>query len=228
MTAHPHPRWHTFASRAEFEQAAIRLILDAAERAISATGCFRLVLAGGQTPSRLYQALRSAPTDWSAWQIYFGDERCVPSNDAARNSRMAGASWLDQVPIPPAQIHVIPAERGPEQAAADYTQTLATVGAFDLVLLGLGEDGHTASLFPGGTWEGATTWPDAIPVHDAPKSPAERVSLSPARLSHSHHCLYLVAGADKQNAIKQWRAGASLPASRIGARDGVDVFICSE
>lgn len=221
-------RWNKFASRSAFEQAAEQFILASAEQAIAARGHFRLVLSGGETPRRLYQSLRFAATDWSAWHIYFGDERCLPADDTARNSRMAAIAWLDQVAIPPGQIHPIPAELGPERAAADYAERLAGVEMFDLVLLGLGEDGHTASLFPGGDWERGAGWPDAIAVQDAPKPPRQRVSLSPARLSQSHRCLFLVAGADKRDAICLWRAGAIPPASRIGARDGVDVFFCLE
>lgn len=219
-------RWTRFASRGEFAQAAEQFVLASAEHALAATGRFRLVLAGGETPRRLYQSLRLTATDWSAWHIYFGDERCLPADDAARNSRMAADAWLDQVPIPRGQIHPIPAELGPERAAASYSELLAGVDAFDLVLLGLGEDGHTASLFPGDDWERAAGWPDAIPVQHAPKPPRRRVSLSPARLSHSRRCLFLVAGADKRDAICLWRSGAIPPASRIGASEGVDVFFC--
>lgn len=219
-------RWHGFARPADLEQAAARFILEAAERSIAAVGLFRMVLAGGQTPLTLYRALRAAAADWSAWHLYFGDERCLPATDPARNSRLAGEAWLDHVAIPPQQIHVIPAELGPEPAAARYTRDLAAVDEFDLVLLGLGEDGHTASLFPGGDWEHATVWPVAIPVHDAPKPPAQRVSLSPSRLSRARQVLYLVAGESKRDAVMAWRAGVRLPPGRICPVAGVDVFLC--
>jgi 6-phosphogluconolactonase len=217
--------WHAFASRSEWEQAAARFILKAAEQSIQTMGAFRMVLAGGETPRRLYQSLRTAATDWSVWTLYFGDERCLPAIDPARNSRMACEAWLDHVAIPPDQIHAIPAELGPELAAAQYSQELAGVDAFDLVLLGLGNDGHTASLFPGGDWERSTTWAAAIPVQDAPKPPAHRVSLSPVRLSRARRVLYLVAGADKRAAVLHWRAGGHLPASRITPAAGVDIFL---
>lgn len=218
-------RWHAFAHPLELEQAATRLVLATARQAIAERGAFRCVLAGGNTPRVLYRSLRAAVTDWPAWMIYFGDERCVPADDPTRNSRMASDEWLAQVAIPTRQIHAIPAELGPELGAAGYADTLAGVGTFDLVLLGLGEDGHTASLFPGAAWERSTTWPAAIPVHDAPKPPAQRVSLSPARLSNALKVLYLVVGADKREAVAAWRAGSSLPASRICPPAGVDVLV---
>lgn len=218
-------RWHEFDSGAGFEQAASRFILDKAQRAIVARGAFRIVLAGGNTPRSIYRALRDADTDWSAWHVYFGDERCLPADDPERNSQMARSVWLDHVAIPFRQIHPVPGELGPDAAAANYAQDLAEVDEFDLVLLGLGEDGHTASLFPGGAWEHETVLPVVIPVHDAPKPPPQRVSLSPARLSHASCVMFLVCGKGKREAVMNWRAGVAIPASRICPSAGVDVFL---
>jgi 6-phosphogluconolactonase len=218
-------RWHEFDSRASFEQIVVDFILEAARQAIAARGLFRIVLAGGNTPRSIYHKLCDADTDWSAWHVYFGDERCLPVSDSERNSHMARTVWLDRVAIPSRQVHVIPAELGPEAAAASYAAGLEDVGEFDLVLLGLGEDGHTASLFPGGAWERAAALPVVIPVFDSPKPPAQRVSLSPARLSHAAHVMYLVSGESKHDAVSNWRAGAPLPASRICPVHGVDVFL---
>ena len=204
-------RWHEFAHRSDLEQAIVRAIAACAHRAIAAHGAFRIVLAGGSTPRNIYRALRAVEMDWSAWHIYFGDERCVPPDDPERNSRMARTAWLDHVGIPVRQIHSIPAELGPEAAAASYAQTLAGVGEFDLVLLGLGADGHTASLFPGRVWEREKTPPAVIPVLDAPKPPQHRVSLSPARLSRATQAIFAVGGADKRAALQAWRGGAAIP-----------------
>ncbi len=217
-------RWCAFDSRAALVRGARDYILDVAQQAIRKQGAFRIVLAGGNTPRPVYESLRDAQIDWSAWHVYFGDERCLPAADPKRNSRMAASAWLDHVPIPPHQVHPIPAERGPESAATAYAALLAGVGEFDLVLLGLGEDGHTASLFPGAAWEQARTWPLVIPVRDAPKPPPQRVSLSPERLSRAAHVLFLVSGSAKRAALGGWRAGAASPASRITPRNGVDVF----
>ncbi|GIX28716.1 MAG: 6-phosphogluconolactonase [Burkholderiales bacterium] len=165
-----------------------------------------------------------AETDWSAWHVYFGDERCRPRGDPARNDTRIAERWLDHVPIPPAQIHPIPAELGPEAAASAYARTLASVGEFDLVLLGLGEDGHTASLFPGLAPE-IDRETDVLPVRDAPKPSPERVSLSASRLSRARQVLFFVQGEPKRAAVAAWRRGEDIPARRIAPARGVDVLL---
>jgi 6-phosphogluconolactonase len=101
---------------------------------------------------------------------------------------------------------------------------LQQVGEFDLVLLGLGEDGHTASLFPGKDWGQEVDSPIALPVFDAPKAPAGRVSLSARRLSQAKQVLFLVTGESKREAVMNWRAGAPIPARAIAPPHGVDVL----
>jgi 6-phosphogluconolactonase len=137
---------------------------------------------------------------------------------------MAADAWLNRVPIPQDQIHAIPAEFGARAAALAYAETLRGVGDFDLVLLGLGEDGHTASLFPGRDWGVAASAPDALAVFDAPKPP-QRVSLSAARLSRTREVLFLVEGEAKREAVARWRASERLPAGAIRTAGGVDVLV---
>jgi 6-phosphogluconolactonase len=221
----PGVRWHAQPDRETLAQVAAASILAAAEDAIASRGRFLLVLAGGETPRAVYARLGAARTDWNAWHIYYGDERCLPADDPGRNSRMAGETWLDHVAIPAAHCHPIPAERGAEPAARAYRETLRAVGAFDLVLLGLGEDGHTASLFPGRDQGVAQGAPDVLAIVDAPKPPAERVSLSAARLSRARQVIVLVAGKSKRDAVARWRAGASIPAAVITPAAGVDVLV---
>ncbi len=218
-------RWQWFASDTAVCQAALDFISRSAKTAISARGAFHIVLAGGTTPRAVYQQLRDLDTDWHAWHVYFGDERALPAEHADRNSKMAADAWLSHVPIPALQIHPMPTELGLDKAYAAYTTLLADVGDFDLVLLGLGEDGHTASLFPGHEWGSAADAPDVFIVRDAPKPPPQRLSLSAQRLSRSRAVLFMVAGEGKRDAIKQWRAGSSLPAATIQCPEGVDVFL---
>lgn len=220
-------RWHSVTGEPGLRQAAVEAILSAAARAIRQRGRFHLVLAGGSTPRETYRALRGARADWRAWHIYFGDERCVPPDDPARNSWMAAQAWLDAVPVPAPQVHAIPAELGALHAARSYSETLRTVGEFDLVLLGLGEDGHTASLFPGRQWGTEREAPDALAVLDAPKPPPQRVSLSAARLGRARQVIFLVAGESKRRAVSEWRAGKDIPARSIVPPAGVDVLVDS-
>jgi len=218
-------RWHDVSDVAALQRVASDRILAAAARAIRERGSFRIVLAGGETPGGAYQLLRTANAAWADWQIHFSDERCLPPGADERNSRRAGRAWLDHVPVPAAHVHTIPAELGAERAAALYAADLQGVGDFDLVLLGLGEDGHTASLFPGHDWGDSPGAPDVLAVLAAPKPPAQRVSLSAARLSRARAVLFLVAGASKRGALARWRAGERLPATAIRPAAGVDVLV---
>ncbi|MFM9912427.1 MAG: 6-phosphogluconolactonase [Methylophilaceae bacterium] len=216
-------RWKEFPTVAALRDAAIKAVLDAASIAIAARGRFDVVLAGGTTPRDIYHVLRSAQTDWACWHIWYGDERCLPADDSERNSKMAQDVWLNHVAIPVAQIHPMPTELGAQAAVASYNQALSGVGDFDLVLLGIGEDGHTASLFPGHAWEGNTP---TIAVSNAPKPPSDRVSLTASRLSQARQVLFIVTGSNKREAVQQWRSGAALPVAAIAPQAGVDVFLC--
>lgn len=191
---------------------------------------FHLVLAGGATPRALYARMAELDTDWRDWHVWFGDERCLPAGHPERNSRMAQDAWLTDSVIPVAQIHPIPSELGAAAAANAYANSLREVEQFDLVLLGLGEDGHTASLFPGQDWGTCPDSPDVLAVTNAPKPPPERVSLSARRLSRARAVLFLVSGADKCDAVAAWRRGEPIPAAAIRPVAGVDVLaerVCS-
>lgn len=221
-------RWHRAPDADTFRRLAVDTILTTAEAAIRERGRFHFVLAGGNTPRGVYEALRSARAEWTAWHLYFGDERCLPEDDPERNSRTAIDAWLSHVPVPPAQIHVIRGELGAREAAASYAAALRGVDDFDLVLLGLGEDGHTASLFPGNDWGTTAESADALPVFDAPKPPPERVTLSAARLSRARKVLFLVSGESKRKALADWRSGRAIPAAAIRPPTGVDVLVSAE
>lgn len=221
-------RWHQAADTHDWLTRALAWVSHAEARALAHQGAFHIVLAGGGTPRQLYQALAGEPHAWREWHVWLGDERCLPAQDPARNSIMIQDNLLQATPIPADRFHAIPAELGPEQGATVYARALAGTGDFDLVLLGLGEDGHTASLFPGQDWGGSPDAPAALPVHGAPKPPAERVSLSAHRLAQAHEVLFLVAGADKRDAVARWQAGEDIPASAIRPRGGVDVLLTIE
>lgn len=217
--------WHEFPDDTSLLANALARVMAAARDALAQHGAFDIVLAGGNTPRKLYRALRNAETDWTRWHVWFGDERCAPPDDPERNSRMARDEWLAHVAIPAANVHAIPAEAGARDAAVLYARELRGVDAFDLVLLGLGEDGHTASLFPGHDWGAYADSPDVLAVSNAPKPPPERVSLSAQRLSRARHVLFLVEGAGKRDAIAAWKRGDAIPAVSIAPESGVDVLL---
>jgi len=220
-------RWKVFTTVAELRDAAIIAVLNSARTAIAARGRFDLVLAGGSTPRDIYQALRHAGADWSKWHVWYGDERCLPPQHEDRNSKMAEDAWLNHVCIHAAQVHPMPTELGSLEAAKRYSQSLSDLAEFDLVLLGLGEDAHTASLFPGQAWESQPAQP-AIAVANAPKPPPDRVSLSASRLSLARQVLFIVTGAGKQDAVARWKQGELLPVRAICPVAGVDIFLDAE
>lgn len=212
------PAWRVFADVQSLVAQLADALCRAANEAIVARGAFHLVLAGGRTPQALYRELAKRQAGNAQWHIWYGDERCLPAADPVRNSRMAEIAWLACSEIPPSQRLAIPAERGAREAAQLYQARLAETGDFDLTLLGVGEDGHTASLFPGQTWDDA----DVLAVTDAPKPPAERVSLSASRLSRSRRVWFVVTGVEKREAIARWKSGERLPASSVsGAMETV-------
>ena len=215
-------RWHLCADPDAVAGQAAQRILQSASRAIAARERFRIVLAGGRTPAAAYRLLVGADTDWSRWEIYFGDERCLPVDDAGRNSIMAARALLDSVAVPVANVHPIPAERGAAAAAGEYEPVIRAAMPFDLVLLGIGEDGHTASLFPGQQHPAGQL---VHAVHNAPKPPPDRVSLSARALSEAREVLILATGAGKRAAIQAWQAGEALPVAGIGGPAAVDVLL---
>lgn len=215
-------RWHILETAEQVATASCRQILDAAEHAIAEHGAFKLVLAGGSTPEKVYRLLAQADADWANWHIYYGDERCLPVDHADRNSLMATQAFLEKVAIPKAQIFTIPAELGPEQAAQQYRQIVADAVPFDMVLLGMGEDGHTASLFPGHQHQEDEL---AHAVYNSPKPPPERVSISAKALSNTQQLIFLITGANKQEAVKNWRSGLDLPVAAILPDNPVDIYI---
>lgn len=219
------PRWQEFPDADTLHAHAADLILAAARGAIAARGAFHIVLAGGRTPLSVYARLAVSTADWANWRVYFGDERCLPRGDAGRNDTQAWRAWLERVPIPRAQVYAIPAELGPDTAAANYAAALKAVLEFDLVLLGLGEDGHTASLFPGHSLGAEPGCADVLSVRSAPKPPAERVSMSAARLSRARRVLFLVTGEEKRAAMTAWRTGQDIPARHIAPPGGVEVLL---
>lgn len=214
-------RWKSFESIDALRHAVCEAIMHHAAAAIRKNGQFSIVLAGGNTPRAIYRLLRDMSTDWTKWHIYINDDRCLPIDHEERNSLMVEQVWLSHVNVPANQIHNIPSELGPIEGAKAYAKTLANVGTFDLVLFGLGEDGHTASLFPGHAVDNSA---DAVPVFNSPKPPAERITMSQNRLNNTNAAMFLVTGSGKQEAVDQWRSGVDIPATLIKPKCAVDVY----
>jgi 6-phosphogluconolactonase len=176
---------------------------------VAERGAAHVALAGGSTPRPVYRHLAERhDVSWTKVHIYFGDERAVPPNDGASNYHMAHETLLRHVPIPPGQVHRMEAEREDlEAAAADYASLLPE--RLDVVLLGLGEDGHTASLFPGSA---ALAEHDktVLPV-DGPKPPAKRLTIAPGVITGARATLVMAAGRGKAEAVARALEGSYDP-----------------
>ncbi|MHB8472485.1 MAG: 6-phosphogluconolactonase [Gammaproteobacteria bacterium] len=225
------------ADIASVSRRAAQRLVTLAGAACAARGAFHLVLSGGTTPRCLYQTL-AAPEfqrtiDWTRVHIYFGDERAVPPDHPDSNYGMAKAALLDHVSIPPAQIHRIDvAFASVRQDAAHYAQTLARsapqdaqgVPQFDLILLGMGPDGHTASLFPSSCI--LREQHRCVAAVYVDKFQTWRVSLTYPVLNHARHLLFLVTGADKAAMVGRVLVtpspSAAVPVQRIVAQGEVE------
>ncbi len=170
-----------------------------------------LVISGGTTPVQAYDLLAGrSGLAWGRVTVLFADERCVPPDDPESNYGMAQAKLIARVH--PASVHRMAGELGAEEAARRYDDVLSTLGALDLVLLGIGEDGHTASLFPGNPALEAGGL--AVAVHGAPKPPPDRVSLSFQALRSARRVIVLATGSGKAEAVRRARTG-EVPAGMI-------------
>lgn len=201
----------------------------AVEQDVLRQGVCRVALAGGSTPQRLYTLLARRPLSLRGVHLFWGDERCVPPDHPDSNYGLVQRSWLQWVEIPPQQVHRMPGELPPAQGAAAYTAELrAHWGAipwpsFDLVLLGVGEDGHTASLFPGSpALEESQAWVLAVPHRQPPPPLVDRLSLSLPVLNAARRVLFLVSGANKAPILRRLfaptpeeAAAEPLPAARV-------------
>ena len=177
-------------------------------------GARTLVLAGGNTPRRCFELLAGLEVEWGRVTVLFGDERCVPASHPDSNYLMARQALLDQVS--PATVHRIPGELGPDEAAAAYASVVAGLAPLDVVILGVGEDGHTASLFPGHEALNAKGW--VVGVRNSPKPPPERVTLTLQALRGAHRVIILATGAGKAQAVAMAKRG-EVPSGMIaGAR----------
>jgi 6-phosphogluconolactonase len=181
-------------------------------------GARTLVLAGGSTPARCYELLSSMQVIWGRVTVLFGDERCVAPDHPDSNYRMAQETLLDRVA--PASVHRMPAELGPDEGAQLYSTVVAALAPLDIVVLGVGEDGHTASLFPGHPAVNAKGW--AIGIRDSPKPPPERVTLTMSTLRGARRVIILATGVGKADAVAKAKRG-DVPSGMIaGARWLID------
>jgi len=188
-------------------------------------GVAHIALSGGSTPAPAYERLAAEPSDWIDVEVWFADERCVGPEDPQSNYRLAAETLLEPAAIPPERVHRMEGELGPEEGARRYALALRErlsggghdLPVLDLVVLGIGPDGHIASLFPGAATLDEGERALCLGVRDSPKPPPERITLSLAVLRAARRCLLLATGASKADAVSAMLAGPSrhVPASLL-------------
>ncbi len=223
------PNLRIFDDLLSLSKEAAAVFAESARQAIAQRGRFLVALSGGNTPMETFRQLIDPPVDWEPVHVFWGDERCVPVDDPGSSYGQARDALLSHVQIPEQNIHRIQADLGPAAAAIDYTILLKRFAEtpldwprFDLVLLGMGDDGHTASLFPGSPTD--ITDPVIAVTAQYQDRPANRVTLTPVVFNAARQIVFLVSGQSKSetlvNVLKGGYHPEQLPAQRIQPTDG--------
>lgn len=209
-----------------FVELAIQLISRASIEAIKDHGQFRMVLTGGETYKPIYRQLKNLNTDWSLWEFWISDERCVSRDSELSNELKIRGDFFDFIRAEKSQVHFMEGELGPVLGSENYKKYLDTNIIFDLTLLGIGEDGHIASLFPGNDLGSSPNAPEVMPVFNSPKPPSERISLSMRRLNKSSVILILASGVNKKKVVNNFENGLEMPALHIRGIQATYLLYC--
>jgi len=219
---------HIYSTTQELGEAAAAYVSRVSAQAITERGYFTVALSGGSLPKLLCSPLVAEPLrsqiDWSGWHVFWADERCVPLTHPDSNYRLANEYLFEHVDIPQEQIYPIDPALSCAQAADAYQDALQQLfqpasnqyPRFDLILLGMGEDGHTASLFPNHPLLDETDrW--VAPIFDSPKPPPERITLTLPVINHARHVAFITAGTSKAEVLSQIMA-STIPAKKLPAQ----------
>jgi len=208
-------KWHISKNFDEASQAAADFIVEKIRLSLQTRNICHIILPGGKTPAKCLSLVAQEDLPWEKIHWYLGDERCYPLGHAERNDVMLEDNLWSHLPI--VNVHAMPAELGADVAANIYREVIRSIETFDIAFLGMGEDGHTASLFPGN--KALTDLRSVVPVFDAPKEPKERVSLGLTTLKRAETKLILACGASKAEMLIKIKSGEKLPVNSIGDID---------
>ncbi len=242
MLKQEHIETSVFSNSTELAKAGAERFAELARTAITTHGQFSVALSGGSTPRAMYGRLAKSPLkdaiDWTRVHVFWSDERYVPLDDTDSCYLLARETLFDHVPIPANNIHPMAnVNLSPEEAAWEHAKTLRTffgssLPRFDLILLGMGPDGHTASLFPGSPQVKATTDDLVVAVYNSPKPPPTRLSFTYRVINNAANVLLLVAGVDKAATLSEVLQGpvdqVKLPVQGIQPIDGKAIWLLDE
>jgi len=238
-----HPNVEIFNNQADLIKKASEIFISVANESVVKNGRFLTALSGGSTPKALFQLLATpayaSQVDWLHTHIFWGDERLVPPDDPGSNYKLAMDTLLTHVPIPVENIHRAKGELDVETAVSDYAQQLQrlappnqTVPQLDLALMGLGSDGHTASLFPGSIPIAENTQPVLAVTANYDGRPAQRITLTPLIFNAARHILFLATGEKKATALaavlNRQDSPEKWPAQRIQPQNGTVTWLVDE
>jgi 6-phosphogluconolactonase len=234
------PEIRIFKDLEDLSHAAAKLFIEQVAQSIAEENRFLVALNGGSTPTRLFQLLATeyqGQVDWSKVHVFWGDERCVPPDEAGSSFGQAQDALLRHVPIPDANIHRVKGELGPVEASKDYALILKEFSSppldwphFNLIYLGMGEDGHTASLFPGSPVDvSGPTLPVTAHYQDRP---ANRVTMTSVVFNSAHTVVFMATGEKKATTLAEVLSNrynpAQYPAQRINPKDGRLIWLIDE
>lgn len=208
-------QWFVYPDHQQASIAAAAALAKKITSCVAEQGLCHVILPGGNTPQDCLAYLATCDVSWDKVHWYPGDERCYPKGHAERNDAMLEEVFWSH--LGPTHIHTIPAELGPDMAAARFREEIEVVAQFDIAFIGLGEDGHTASLFPGNA--ALQDQRRVVPVYDSPKAPAERASLSLSTLAQTRYKAILATGSSKAAIIKRIKDNEPLPVNCLGDID---------
>lgn len=203
-----------YNSKRKYISEIVDFIINTSKISINRNGVFHIVLSGGITPIPVYEKLSQIDTDWSNWHFWLADER-MPSIDTEHNCDLIMKTWLNKIQITSTNIHFIPLNNGINYAVNYYNEEVKKIDYFDLTLLGIGEDGHSASLFSGNNIGQLEDSDDVLMVLNSPKAPKVRITLSANRLSHSKNIIFLAQGESKKSIINYIMQGGPFPCNYI-------------
>ncbi|HEY9052234.1 MAG TPA: 6-phosphogluconolactonase [Gammaproteobacteria bacterium] len=206
--------WHIYPTAEDTAKAAADYLAELITKILQKQKLCHIALPGGSTPAKCFAWLTKKNLDWKNIHWYLGDERCYPVGHVERNDTMIREHLWLPIHCPENNMHPMQTELGAEEAAKKYCKLIESIGVLDIALLGMGEDGHTASLFPENPALKLTQ--AAIPVHNSPKPPPDRVSLSINSLQAARYRIVLATGTGKQWAIQQIKNEVNLPINSIG------------
>lgn len=205
--------FHFFSDSESLAEALADELGKLINESVVACGICHMVFPGGLSPYRVLEQLRRKNLPWNNLHLYPSDERCVPVGDPERNDRLIDELIFNRVPLPEDNLHRIPAELGPDEGARQFSRLLEKTPCFDIALLGMGSDGHTASLFP--DHPALYDSRQAVPVFNAPKPPSSRVSIGLKRLASASHRIVIIIGKDKIPFLESLKSTKGKPVELI-------------